>query len=165
MPTTRQPVKAWVLYWSDYYAHGQRTNPALDGEVVAVLPIRWGHKPVRDVLERLFAERRYTPSELISYRQSGIYEVESDKARLHDDATRDNHFNWPVIGYSIGDHWRLLARQAEHVRVVDSPWEIAWQELGPIHEPVRCAAVGVLNCSKTGEPDFAVDKSWRRPTE
>jgi hypothetical protein len=65
MPTTRRPVKAWVLYWSDYYAHGEKTNPALDGEVVAVLPIRWGHKPVHDVLERLFAERRYTPSELI----------------------------------------------------------------------------------------------------
>ena len=102
MPTTRRPVKARVLYWFDFHMYGQKTNTALDGEVVPVLPIRWGRKPVCTVLGRLFAERCYTLSELISYRQSGIHEVEPIKYRLHDDATRDNHFNWPVIGYSIG---------------------------------------------------------------
>lgn len=165
MPTTRRLVKAWVIYWSDYGVHGVKTHTASDGEVVAVLPIRWGPKSVCAVLERLFAERRYTPSELVSYRQSGIYSVEPDKRRLHDDATRENHFNWPVIGYSIGDHWRLLARKAEHLRVVDYPFEIAWRELGPVHEQFRCAAVGVPNCAKQGEPDIVEEKSWRRPSE
>lgn len=163
MPATQRPVKAWVLYWSDFYMYGQKTDKALDGEVVAVLPIQWGRKHVCAVLERIFAERWYTPSELISYRQSGIYKVEPIKYRLHDDATRENHFNWPMVGYSMGHNLCLVARQAEHVRVVEYPWEIAWRELGPVHDPIRCAAVGVPNCSKTGEPDFVVDMSWRRP--
>jgi hypothetical protein len=165
MATTRRPVKAWVLYWDDFYMYGQKTKKAVDGEVVAVLPIQWGRKSVCTVLERLFAERWYTPSELISYRQSRLHEVEINKVRLHDDATTDNHFNWPVIGYSAGHSLRLVARRAEHVRVVESPWEIAWRELGPVHDPIRCTAVGVPNCSKTGKPNFVIDRSWRRPSE
>lgn len=163
MPTTRRPVKAWVLYWSDFYMYGQKAEKALDGEVVAVLPIQWGRKPVCAVLERLFAERCYTPSELITFRHSGPHLIETHKVRLHDDATTDNYLNRHVIGYSIGHNLRLLARRAEHVRVVESPWEIAWKETGPVHNTMVCAELGVPNCNRAGEPNFVVDMSWRRP--
>jgi hypothetical protein len=68
--------------------YGQETDVALDGEVAAVLPARWGRDPVSLVLERLFAERYYPPSELVSCRQSGPYTAEPYEVLLHDDATQ-----------------------------------------------------------------------------
>lgn len=62
-------VKAWIVRWEASGPHAE--TYAKDGEVVAVLPARWTEPRVRDVVERLYQERAYTPSELVAWRRSG----------------------------------------------------------------------------------------------
>ncbi|HEV7567193.1 MAG TPA: hypothetical protein VGO31_14685 [Microbacteriaceae bacterium] len=142
---------AWLVRWEQ--TPGEPLPIAEDGEVVAVLPGRWSDRRVEDVLERLYAERAYTPAEQLQWRAAGSspYAVQ----------TLFHVHGIPVGGFGLwcGHNPMLVARRVERLRALDE-CTLSWVEVQPSHAGFLCKSRGFPDCPQADQPPTELSRTW-----
>jgi hypothetical protein len=126
---------------------------AEDGEAVAILPGRWSDSRVADVMERLFAERAYTPAERLQWRarDSSPYPVRT---------LYDVH-GVPVTGAGLycGHNPILTAIKVQQLRALDE-FTLSWNEVAPSHARHICNSLGFPDCPHADQPGSVTHCRW-----
>lgn len=132
--------RAWILYWNkDNF--GSQLDIAEDGEIAAILPANYSAERIQFLLQRLFAERMHTASELLANRSKRLEEAFNPR-RIHGVENTGVEY---IMGYHSNTNPRLVAKVVENVAEIDEN-TISWEEIIPPHQPWMCEFAGVVDC-------------------
>ncbi len=149
--------RAWIFYW-DFEGLENGLNVAADGEVVAILPANYSQDRVCFLLQRLFAERVHTASELLHGRSKHLEEAFNPR-RIHGVPNTGVEY---VMGYYSGVTPKLFAKLVYNLTEIDET-TISWEEIDWPHKKWMCEIAKVEDCpdEKRG-PKITIKRGFTR---